>query len=61
MSDRLVLAVGRETKGHLPYRPAAEPADRLGVEVTELPGGHSGYTDRPEGFGRRLVEVLGAR
>lgn len=26
-----------------------------------FPGGHSGYTDWPEEFGRRLAEVLGAR
>ncbi|MFJ3723785.1 alpha/beta fold hydrolase [Streptomyces sp. NPDC090045] len=61
VSERLVLAAGRDTRGHLPYRPAAELADRLGLEVTELPGGHSGYTDCPEEFGRRLLEVLGAR
>uniref|UniRef100_A0AAU2JY42 Alpha/beta hydrolase n=1 Tax=Streptomyces sp. NBC_00049 TaxID=2903617 RepID=A0AAU2JY42_9ACTN len=57
-SDRLVLAAGRETRGHLPYRPAAALADRLGGEVTEFPGGHSGYTDCPEEFGPLLAGVL---
>ncbi|MFD9407882.1 alpha/beta fold hydrolase [Streptomyces sp. NPDC059989] len=59
VSDRLVLAVGEETRGHLPYRPAAALAGRLGGTVTEFPGGHSGYTDRPREFGQRLLDVLG--
>lgn len=59
--DRLVLAAGLETRGHLPYRPAAALADRLGGKVTEFPGGHSGYTDAPEEFGQRLLEVLSSR
>ncbi|MEV6732607.1 MULTISPECIES: alpha/beta hydrolase [unclassified Streptomyces] len=59
--DRLVLAAGLETRRHLPYRPAAALADRLGGKVTELPGGHSGYTDAPEEFGQRLLEVLSSR
>ncbi|MBF8188461.1 alpha/beta hydrolase [Nonomuraea sp. K274] len=57
-SDRLVLAAGRETRGHLPYRPAAELARRLGRELTEFPGGHGGYTEHPEEFGKQLAEVL---
>ncbi|MEW9546799.1 alpha/beta fold hydrolase [Nonomuraea sp. NPDC050783] len=56
--DRLVLAVGRETRGHLPYRPAAELARRLGREPVEFPGGHGGYTERPEEFAELLVRVL---
>ncbi|MFG2873860.1 alpha/beta fold hydrolase [Streptomyces sp. NPDC048337] len=58
LADRLVLAAGRETRGHLPYLPAAALAERLGLTVTEFPGDHSGYTDCPEEFGHRLLEVL---
>ncbi|WP_214415833.1 alpha/beta fold hydrolase [Sphaerisporangium fuscum] len=58
VSDRVVLAAGRQTRGHLPYRPAAALADRLGIELTEFPGGHSGSTDHPEEFGRLLLDVL---
>ncbi|MEV7009139.1 alpha/beta hydrolase [Streptosporangium sp. NPDC051022] len=57
--DRLVLAAGRESRGHLPYRPAAVLAERLGVELVEFPGAHS-FTDAPEEFAGRLTEVLRA-
>ncbi|GII81877.1 alpha/beta hydrolase [Sphaerisporangium rufum] len=54
---RLVLAAGRESRGHLPYRPAALLAERLGLPLVEFPGGHS-FTDRPQEFARQLAEVL---
>lgn len=57
-SDRLVLAAGAETRGHLPYRPAAELASRLGLPLTEFPGGHSGFTDHPAEFTQLLLETL---
>ncbi|WP_067821086.1 alpha/beta fold hydrolase [Nocardia inohanensis] len=58
VTDRLVLASGRETGTHLPARPAAELAARLGITVTEFPGGHSGFTDEPVAFANLLVETL---
>ncbi|MER7364236.1 alpha/beta fold hydrolase [Nonomuraea wenchangensis] len=58
VADRLVLAAGRETRGHLPYRPAAELARRLGRELTEFPGGHGGYTEAPEEFAELLARTL---
>ena len=58
VKDRLVLAAGAESRGHLPYRPAAVLADRLGIPLTEFPGGHSGFTDAPDAFVARLLEVL---
>ncbi|MFI9504109.1 alpha/beta fold hydrolase [Nocardia sp. NPDC052566] len=57
-ADRLVLAAGVETRGHLPYRPAATLAEQLGIPLTEFPGGHSGFTDAPTEFADRLIEVL---
>lgn len=57
-TDRLVLAAGAETRGHLPYYPAAELASQLGLPLTEFPGGHSGFTDRPEEFTRLLIDTL---
>ncbi|MFF2550308.1 alpha/beta fold hydrolase [Nocardia sp. NPDC058058] len=58
VTDRLVLASGRDTGLHLPARPAAVLADQLGMEVTEFPGGHSGFTDEPEAFADLLVEIF---
>jgi len=59
VSDRLVLAAGEESRGHLPHRPATVLADQLGIKLTEFPGGHSGFTDAPEAFVARLLEVYG--
>ncbi|MRH90572.1 alpha/beta fold hydrolase [Nocardia sp. SYP-A9097] len=58
VADRLVLAAGRETGTHLPARPAAVLATRLGIEVTQFPGGHSGFTDEPEPLATLLLETL---
>ncbi|PXX70828.1 pimeloyl-ACP methyl ester carboxylesterase [Nocardia tenerifensis] len=56
--DRLVLAAGLETRGHLPHRPAVTLADRLNIPLIEFPGGHSGFTDAPSEFAGQLLELL---
>ncbi|MFJ8298599.1 alpha/beta fold hydrolase [Streptomyces sp. NPDC094447] len=58
MSDRLVLAGGEDSRGELPYRPAAFLAERLGVELRHFPGGHVGLTTHPVEFGACLREAL---
>ncbi|MEV6097040.1 alpha/beta hydrolase [Nocardia sp. NPDC051981] len=61
VADRVVLAVGRETRGCLPYRPAVEIARRIGREVTEFPGAHNGMrTEAPE-FAAQLADTMTAR
>ncbi|WP_280470471.1 alpha/beta fold hydrolase [Nocardia brasiliensis] len=57
-ADRLVLAVGAESPGTLPYRPAATLAGRLGTPLVEFPGGHGGLNQHPEAFGHKLLDVL---
>ncbi|MFI9402711.1 alpha/beta fold hydrolase [Nocardia sp. NPDC052316] len=57
-TDRLILAAGRETRGHLPHRPAATLAARLNLPLTEFPGGHSGFTDAPREFAHQLLDLL---
>jgi pimeloyl-ACP methyl ester carboxylesterase len=59
VSDRLVLAAGEESRGHLPHRPAAVLADQLGIKLTEFPGGHSGFTDAPGPFVAQLLDTFG--
>ncbi|MFE2322997.1 alpha/beta fold hydrolase [Streptomyces sp. NPDC059385] len=59
LSDRLVLACGRDSRGELPYRPAALLAERLGSELLHFPGGHTGLTTHPAEFGALLGKVLG--
>ncbi|MEN3535537.1 alpha/beta hydrolase [Microbispora sp. ZYX-F-249] len=60
LSDRLVLAAGADSRGELPYRPAAFLAERFGTELVHFPGGHVGLTTHPAEFGKTLRAVLSA-
>ncbi|MFJ4778214.1 alpha/beta fold hydrolase [Streptomyces sp. NPDC088762] len=60
LSDRLVLACGQDSRGELPYRPAAFLAERLGKELLHFPGGHTGLTTHPAGFGELVRKALRA-
>jgi hypothetical protein len=58
VSTRVVSAAG-ETSGEQGARRAAIAlADRLGIPVTYLPGGHGGWGADPQVFADRLHEVL---
>ena len=56
---QIVPAAGRTSQGAWPHHAAAELAERLGTELVEFPGGHTGYVLRPKAFAQRLREVLG--
>jgi acetyltransferase/esterase len=58
-ADRIVLAVGRESRGHPAYRVNVELGKKLGRDVTKLPGGHVGYLTQPAEFAHELVQALG--
>ncbi|MFE0800376.1 alpha/beta fold hydrolase [Streptomyces sp. NPDC058812] len=60
LSDRLVLACGQDSRGELPYRPAALLAERLGTELQHYPGGHTGLTTHPAEFGELLRKAFHA-
>ncbi|MGW1073059.1 alpha/beta fold hydrolase [Streptomyces sp. NPDC002537] len=60
VADRVVMAVGRDSRTHVIGRPAAVLAERLGRGPVEFPGGHAGYAGHPAGFAARLVDVLTA-
>ncbi|MFI9239944.1 alpha/beta fold hydrolase [Streptomyces sp. NPDC053079] len=60
LSDRLVLACGQDSRGELPYRPAALLAERLGTELLHFPGGHTGLTTHPAEFGELLRKAFRA-
>ncbi|MFD7017297.1 alpha/beta fold hydrolase [Streptomyces sp. NPDC059928] len=60
LSDRLVLACGQDSRGELPYRPAALLAKRLGTELQHYPGGHTGLTTHPAKFGELLRKAFRA-
>ncbi|WP_399920478.1 alpha/beta fold hydrolase [Streptomyces kanamyceticus] len=54
LTDRLVLARGRDSAGELPCRAAAFLAGRLGVPFQHFPGGHVGLTTHPVEYGEAL-------
>lgn len=58
-ADRIVPAVGRESRGYPCYEANVELAKKLGRDVIELPGGHAGYVAHPAEFARELLEALG--
>jgi hypothetical protein len=58
LTDRLVLACGRDSRGELPHRAAACLAGRLGTEPEYVPGGHVGLTTHPAEFGELLRKLL---
>jgi pimeloyl-ACP methyl ester carboxylesterase len=59
-ADRLVLAGGRESRGHLPYLPNEVLAKNLGLDILELPGGHIGCVARHAEFATELMNALAA-
>jgi pimeloyl-ACP methyl ester carboxylesterase len=58
LSDRLVLAGGADSRGELPYRPAAFLAERSGTELIHFPGGHTGLSTHPAEFAALLRGLL---
>lgn len=58
--DRLVLAGGRQSRDHMPYRAGAILAERLGLSVVDMPGDHVGYVTSPAEFAPALADLLPA-
>ncbi|WP_055552305.1 alpha/beta fold hydrolase [Streptomyces sp. NBRC 110028] len=61
VSERLVPAGGRDSRGLLLYRPAVALAERLGTGVVDFPGGHTGLSEHPAEFTEVLGETLRRR
>jgi hypothetical protein len=57
-ANRIVLAAGRESRGYPTYEVSAELAKKLGRDLIELPGGHTGYAAHPTEFAREFVQAL---
>ncbi len=55
---RIVPTAGRESRGYPCYKVSAELAKKLGLYLTELPGGHVGLLTQPAEFARELVQAL---
>ena len=55
---RIVLTVGRESRGYPCYQVSAELGKKFGLDLTELPGSHVGLLTQPAEFARELVQAL---
>ena len=58
ISERLVVAVGRDSRDRFPSMPAVVLAERMRTEPVEFPGGHAGYASHPAEFASQLADVL---
>lgn len=58
VSAAIVPAAGVLSQDSFPYRCAQALAQQLGRPLTELPGGHAGYAQRPRAFAEALHQVL---
>jgi len=56
---RIVPAAGLTSRETWPHHSAAALAERLGTELVEFPGGHTGYVLGPRAFAAKLNEVQG--
>ncbi|MGP3973117.1 alpha/beta fold hydrolase [Streptomyces sp. 8N114] len=57
-SDRLVVGVGRTSRGQLPHTLATALAENVGAECRAFPGGHIGSVEYPAAFARALAATL---
>lgn len=57
-ATRIVVGVGVDSAGQLPYRTAAALAERIGAPVTRFPGDHAGFASHSELFARTLREQV---
>jgi acetyltransferase/esterase len=57
-ADRILPGAGRESRGYPCYEVNAQLSKKLGRDLIELPGGHTGYVARPAEFARELVQAL---
>jgi pimeloyl-ACP methyl ester carboxylesterase len=57
-ADRIMLAAGRESRGHPTYEINVELGKKLGRKLIELPGGHVGFLTQPAEFAREFLQAL---
>ncbi|HJP72864.1 MAG TPA: alpha/beta hydrolase [Pseudonocardiaceae bacterium] len=59
-AEKLIFAVGAESREYRPALPALHLAPEIGAELIELPGDHAGYLHTAGPFAATLLEVLAA-
>jgi hypothetical protein len=57
-ADRIVPAAGRESRGYPCYEVNVELGKKLGRDLIELPGGHTGYVAHPAELACEVVQAF---
>ncbi len=57
-AERIMLACGRDSQGQLPSQPNRVLAQKLGLYIVNLPGGHLGFMSSPAEFAKELMNAL---
>jgi len=58
---QIVLAGGRNSQDYMTYQPGKTLAQKLGLDIVNLPGGHLGFMLYPAEFAEALLDTLKAR
>lgn len=58
-ADRIILLNGTDSHNSFPQEVNDYLASELGINIIEIPGGHLGYVQKPEGFAKVLLEIWG--
>jgi pimeloyl-ACP methyl ester carboxylesterase len=57
-SQQLVLVGGHDSQDQMTYQPGKMLAQKLGLEIVSLPGGHLGFMAYPAEFAREFLQAL---
>lgn len=55
---QVVLAGGRNSQDQMTYQPNKILAQKLGLDLFDMPGGHLGFMTSPAEFARELIDTL---
>jgi pimeloyl-ACP methyl ester carboxylesterase len=57
-AKQLVLAGGHDSHDQVTYKPNIVLAQKLGLDIVDLPGGHLGFLAYPAEFAKELIDAL---
>ena len=57
-TNQMVLVGGRDSQDQMTYQPGKVLAQKLGLEIINLPGGHLGFMSFPAEFVHELMDAL---
>lgn len=57
-AGQIVLVGGRDSQDQVTYQPGKVLAQKLGLDIVSLPGGHLGFMTDPVKFANELMDIL---